>query len=406
MDAAQVDPREATARRVSAALLGLGVALVPATQLRFWGLVGPGELLLVAWCAWSAVAALRKPRSAIAPAVRPFLLFWACSLPLLLAGWLAGWVLGRASPTAWHDFPAYVLVAGVVACLASKPWAADEVRRAGRIAIVTSTVVLFPLLVYAAFNVYLGPYRLWRLGRFLGWSTNPNQLPLGVILTPFLALHAFMRYRGARERFGLAVLACCSVIVGLASGSDALVIAWGAGAAVLVAHSWVLGLRGGSRRVRMLLVVAPLLALGLVIADGRVVARVKRGLTQIRAEQEPGAERNALWKTALDEAAAAPGVGRGPGGHARILSGRWAGFRAEAHNILVDWGSATGLAGAILLCALLLHVAHQALRALPYFAALATLMVFGMAHHYLRHPIIWIYLLLISLAGRRMASPE
>jgi O-antigen ligase len=406
MDAGQVDPREAKARRVSAALLGVGVALVPATQLRFWGPVGPGELLLVAWSAWSAVAALRKPRPEIEPAVRPFLLFWACALPLLLAGWISGWGLGLASPGAWHDFLAYVLVAAVVACLALKPWAADEIRRAGWIAIVTSTAVLFPLLLYAAFNVHMGPHRMWRLGRFLGWSTNPNQLPLGVILTPFLALDGFMRHRGVRERFGLAVLACCSVVVGQASGSDALILAWGAGAAVLAAHSWILALRGGSRRVRMLLVAAPLIALALVIVDGRVVDRVARGLAAIRDEQEPGAERNALWATALDEAAASPVVGLGPGGHAHILSGRWAGFPAEAHNILVDWGSATGLVGTILLCALLFHVAYQALRAPPYFAALAALMVFGMAHHYLRHPIIWIYLLLISLAGRRMASPE
>ncbi|HEY0151750.1 MAG TPA: O-antigen ligase family protein [Longimicrobium sp.] len=406
MDAGQVDPREAKARRVAAALLGVGVALVPATQLRFWGPVGPGELLLVAWCAWSAVAAVRKPPAAIAPAVRPFLLFWTCSLPLLLAGWLSGWGLGLASPGAGRDFLAYVLVASIVACLAAKPWAADEIRRAGWTAIVTCMVVLFPLLLYAAFTPYLGPIRLWRLGRFLGWSTNPNQLTLGLILTPFVALHGFMRYHGARERLGLAALACCSVVVGLAGGSDALVLAWGAGAAVLAVHTWILAVRGGSRRVRSLLIAAPLIALALVIADGRVVDRVTRGLTQVRAEQEPGAERNALWATALDEAAASPVVGLGPGGHARILSGRWSGLRAEAHNILIDWGSATGLLGAILLCALLLHVAYQALRDPPYFSALAALMVFGMAHHYLRHPIVWIYLLLISVAGQRMASPE
>jgi O-antigen ligase len=406
MDAGQVDSREATARRVSAAVLGVGVALVPATQLRFWGPVGPGELLLLAWVAASAVAALRKPPPEIAPAIRPFLLFWACSLPVLLAGWISGWGLGRASPGAARDFLAYVLVAAIVACLASKPWAADELRRAGWIAIVTCTLVLFPLLLYASFATYLGPLRLWRLGRFLGWSTNPNQLTLGVILTPFLALHGFMRYRGVRERWGLAALACCSVAVGLAGRSDALFLAWGAGAVVLAAHSWVLALRGGSRRVRTMLVVAPLLAAGLVIADGRVVDRVTRGLAGIRAGQEPGAERNSLWATAIDEASASPVVGLGPGGHARILSGRWTGYRVEAHNILIDWGSATGLLGTILLCGLLLHVAYRAFREPPYFAALAALMVFGMAHHYLRHPIVWIYLLLISVAGRGMAPPE
>jgi len=406
MDAGQVDPREATARRVSAAVLGVGVALVPATQLRFWGPVGPGELLLLAWCAASAAVALGKPRPAIAPAIRPFLFFWACSLPVLLAGWISGWGLGLASPRAGRDFLAYVLVAAIVGCLAFNPRGADELRSAGWVAIVTCTLVLFALLLYAAGAMTLGPLSLWHLERFRGWSRNPNQLPLGVILTPFLALHGFMRCPGVLQRCGYAVLACCSLVVGLASQSDALVVAWGAGAAVLAGHAWVLALRGGSRRVRTLLVVTPLLAAGLVIVDGRIVERVTRRLAEIQAGQERGAERTALWTTALDAATASPVVGLGPGGHARILSGQWIRFRVEAHNILIDWGSATGLLGTMLLCGLLLHVAYQALRAPPYFAALAALMVFGMAHHYLRHPIIWIYLLLISLAGHRQAHTE
>jgi O-antigen ligase len=399
MDAGEVNPPEATTRRVSATVLGLGAALATATQLRFRG-VGPGELILLAWCAASAVAALRK-RPAMAPEIRPFLLFWACSLPLLLAGWAAGWSQGLAAPGAGRDFFAYLLLAAIVACLAYRPGGAGELRSAARIAIVTCTLVLFTLLVYGVFSRTFGPLQLWHWGRrFLGWSRNPNQVPLGVIVTPFLALYGWFRYRGALLRCGLAVLAICSVVVGLSSGSDALVLAWSAGAAVLAAHAWVLALRGGSRRVKTLLVVAPLLAAGLVIADGRPVDRVARELAEIRDGQEPGAERTALWKTALDAASASPLVGLGPGAHARIVGGTWAGRRAEAHNIFVDWGSATGMLGTILLCGLLLHVARQTLRAPPFSAALAALLVFGVAHHCLRHPIVWIYLMLISAAGR------
>jgi len=407
MDAGQADspPRH---HRVSAALLGLGVALATATQLRFVGPLGPGELILLAWCAVAAVVALRSRGTVAAPALRPFLLFWACSLPVLLAGWASGWGLGVASAGAVRDFLAYVLLAAIVAGLAYKPGGAEELGSAGRIAIVTCTLVLFLLLVYAILAPHPapGPLRLWHMGRFLGWSRNPNQVPLAVIVTPFLALHGWLRYRGALERCGLVALACCSVLVGLSSRSDALVLAWAAGAAVLAFHSWILALRGGSRRMRTLLVVAPLLAAGVVAADGRVVDRVARKLTEIQEGQERGAERTALWTSALNAAAASPVVGIGPGGHARFQGGVWVGRPAEAHNAFIDWGSATGLLGTVLLCGLLLHVARHAVRAPPYFAALASLLVFGMAHQYLRHPIIWIYLLLLSGAGQPPSHTE
>jgi O-antigen ligase len=401
MDTGQADSPLAPPRhhRVSAAVLGVGVALATATQLRFGNPVGPGELILLAWCAVAAVAALRSPVPKIAPALRPFLLFWACSLPVLVAGWISGWGLGLASPGALRDFLAYVLLAAIVACLAYKPGGAEEIWSAGRIAIVICTLVLFPLLLYASVAPAAGPLRLWHMGRFLGWSRNPNQVPLAVIVTPFLALHGWVRYRGALERCGLVALACCSVAVGLSSRSDALVLGWAAGAAVLALHSWILAMRGGSRRVRTLLVVAPLLAAGAVVADGRAVERVARELAAIQSGQERGAERTVLWTTALEAAAASPVVGIGPGAHARIQGGLWVGLSVEAHNTLLDWGSATGLVGTLLLCGLLLHVGRQALRAPPYFAALTSLLVFGIAHHFLRHPIVWIYLLLLAGAG-------
>lgn len=403
MEAGQVDsPEAAPGHRVSAGALGVGVALATATQLRFMDPLGPGELLLLAWCAASAVVALRHPRP-VTRAMLPFVVFWACSLPVLLAGWYAGSRLGLAGFGVRRDFMAYVSVAALVICLAFKRGGAEELRSAGRIAIVTCALVLFPLLLYAAVSPTFGPLRLWHMDRFLGWSRNPNQVPLAVIVTPFLALHGWVLYRRTRERCALVVLACCSVAVGLASRSDALVLAWAAGAAVLALHAWVLALRGASRRARTLLVVVPLLAAGLVVVDGRAVQRVARELAGIRAGQERGAERNVLWQSALGAAAASPVFGLGPGAHARSRGGQLAGRPAEAHNIFVDWGSATGLLGTVLLFGLLLHVARGALRAPPLFAALAALLVFGVAHHYLRHPIVWIYLLLLSGAERRTA---
>lgn len=402
----QANPAEAAARRRRAAWLATGVVLATATQLRIGVPAGPGELILLAWCAASAAAVLRA-RRAIVPAFRPFVLFWAASIPVLLAGSAVSWSRGATAPNALRDFLAYLFIAALVACLAYKPGGEDELRSAARAVIVTCALALFLLLLYAAFSTALGPFQLWHRGRFIGWSRNPNQVPLGVILTPFLALYGFLRYGRALERLALAALAFCSVVVGLSSGSDALVLAWSAGVAVLAAHSWLLALRGRSiaRRGKVVLVVAPLLVAGLVLADGRAVDRVARGLAAIRDGQEKGAERSTLWRTSLEAAAASPLVGLGPGAYARIRRPR--GMRTtEAHNIYVDWASATGLVGTILLCGLLLHVARSALRDPPLLAALSSLLVFGMAHHYLRHPVVWLYLLLIAAQGQPRPQTE
>ncbi len=398
----------AQGNRRAAAWLATGVVLTTATQLRLGASVGPGELILLAWCAASALAVLRGGRPALAPTLRPFALFWAVSIPLLLAGWGVAWSWGIAAPGAPRDFLAYAFIAAIIACLAYKPGGEDELRSAGRLVIVACTLVLFLLLLYAGLSPSLGPLHFWHRGRFIGWSNNPNQVPLGVILTPFLALHGLTRWGGARERYGLAVLACCSLAVGLSSESDALVLAWSAGAAVLAAHSWLLALRGRSiaRRGKILLAVAPLLVAAPVIVDGRAVDRVARGIAAIWSGQEKGAERPYLWGLGLEAVAASPVVGLGPGAHARVRR-PWGEIPSEAHNIYVDWASATGLMGSLLLFGLLLHVARSAVRAPALFAALSSLLVFGLAHHYLRHPIVWGSLLLIAQLGRNsMARAE
>lgn len=389
-------PDAAAGRR--AAWLATGVVLTTATQLRMGAAVGPGELILLAWCAASAAMVPRGGRAAITPAFRPFVLFWAASLPVMLAGWGVAWSRGIAAPGAVRDFLAYAFVAGMVACVAYKPGGADELRSAARVVIVVCTLVLFVVLLYAVVSPRPGLLHFWHRGRFTGWSRNPNQIPLAVIVTPFLALHGIVRNRGALKRWGLALLACCSVLVGLSSRSDALFLAWPAGVAVLAAHSWLLALRSRSvaRRGKVLLVAAPLLLGGLIVSDGRAVDRVARELAEIRDGQEKGAERPRLWSTGLEAVAASPLVGLGPGPHARVQRPQGA-LPTEAHNIFVDWASATGLLGTILLIGLLLHVARSALQDPPLLAALASLLAFGVAHHYLRHPIVWIYLLLIAV---------
>jgi O-antigen ligase len=392
-------------RQLSAAWLGLGAVLTTATQLRLGNLIGPGELMLAVWIMAALPSVLRRERRAFSPVARWFIRFWAASLVLLLAGWVAGWSLTRTSPDAARDFAAYALIASIIGLVAMKPGGAYEIRRAGTMALFTSTLVLVSLLLWMFVSLELGPLDLLFRGRFLGWSRNPNQVALAVCAVPFLALYGVWRNHSARARCAYVVTLFGSVLVGVASGSDGLMLAWLAASTVLLGHAWLLAIRSGRASTRwgaVLYVGVPLLGLAAAAADGQIPLRLRTEVERIYSEESSGPERIDLWTHAIQNAAASPLVGLGPGSHSSPSIHTWGNPTGpmEAHNMVVDWGSATGILGVLLLLGLLTAVARRAAGEPPLMAALVALFVLGMAHFYLRHPLIWLYLLFIAEVGR------
>lgn len=395
---------------LSAAWLGLGAVLTTATQLRVGPSVGPGELMLVLWIVATLPAIANGGHRAVSPAGRTFIGFWAVSLLLLLAGWAAAWMLMRVAPDARRDFVAYGLVASIVCLLATKPGSADEIRRAGTVALFACTFGLSLLLLYMFWSTQFGPLDLLYRGRFRGWSQNPNQVAIAICPVPFLSCHGFWRSRGTVAQCAYAVALLGSTLVGVASGSDGLVLAWLAGAVILLLHAWLIGIRNGNaatRRGMAIYLFAPLLGLSLLVADGRVPLRIKSKVERIYSEESSGPERLDLWTNALEATTASPLVGLGPGSHSSPSIHTWGNPDGpmEAHNIVVDWGSATGILGVLLLLGLLLSVAKRAAGEPPLMAALAAMFVLGMAQFYLRHPLVWLYLLFIAEIAQGGAAP-
>ncbi|MBW3654476.1 MAG: O-antigen ligase family protein [Gemmatimonadetes bacterium] len=392
-------------RRPAGLWLGTGVALSTATQLRPGIPLGPGEILLAGWLGASFASMFWKNRLEYSTQARSFGLFWAASFLLMLAGLLAGIFMGLASSDPWHDLQAYCLVAALVMTALSKPGGVDEVRRAVPVAMVVSTIGPMAILLATFPGGTLGPLQAWIGPRFMGWSLNPNQVSLAMAPVPFLGVYGFLhaQRRAARAMYVLVVL--LGTVLGLATLSDGLVVAWAGCVAVLVGWSWVRGLLRGRfpfARGAAIYVVAPAAVLGVMaLTASAVFQRLTASAEVIYTTQGQGDLRLRLWSHGLQALAASPVVGLGPGGH----SGYTSPFdNFEAHNTYIDWATASGVVGLLLLVALLVWAAGRT-RGEPLL--LATLLVLSMVSvfgHYLRHPTFWFYLAAITLA--RPAAPR
>ncbi|MBW3655925.1 MAG: hypothetical protein KY444_07445, partial [Gemmatimonadetes bacterium] len=226
-------------RRVRGLWLGSAVALSTATQLRPGIPVGPGEVLLAGWVVASLGSVLWKNRLELSPVARSFGLFWAASFVLLLSGLLVGLLAGLAFSNPFHDLLAYTLVAALVMLVLSKAGGVEELHAAVPVAMFLSTAALVAVLVASFPGRTLGPREPWIGTRFMGWSKNPNQVALAMSTVPFLAWYrlAQARRRGARALY--VVIALLGLLMGLATLSDSLVVAWGACLAVLVGWGWL-----------------------------------------------------------------------------------------------------------------------------------------------------------------------
>lgn len=392
--------------RALLALLGYGLALSTATQLRVPGApLGPGEMLLAVWVAGAWTVLALKRRSTPSPYAYPFVAFWAVSLSLLTFGLLVAALRGEARSDSYHDLSAFLFVSVVVATFAiTGANGADLDRLVSRVLVVS--VSLMGLLLAGGLAVPgalagLG-VQVWYGPRFTAWALNPNQISLLMCGAPFLLLELRSRSAERGRRRLLAFLAGVSVLAGLATLSDGLVLAWamGAGLMVVSAYRFRVFLRGTGRVgafVAYILVPASLLA-G-VTAFPVILAGLEGGLAGIYENGGQGSQRIDLWTHGLQAAQTAPILGLGPG----AFSGEDRPFQDfEAHNTLIDWGASTGLLGVTLYVVLLLWVVRGVWRSgrVPLIAVVPSLVAFGMVHYTLRQPIFWFYLIFAAALSR------
>jgi O-antigen ligase len=390
------------AARFSVVWFSIAVVLTTASQLRLPGVpIGPGEGMLLVWILLGLSLLVLRNSVRFPTAAKPFLYFWAASIPLLLAGWLAKELLQipGSSSLVLHDAFALVFSAAAIGLFVLQPQLPAKAFLSAKVLVVTAVVPLAVLLVLGYAGIGLGPLEVWYLGissRFQGWATNPNQTALLMAPIPFVAGMLLSRAPARAERIWWAGIVAASVVIGIATLSDSVFVVWAMGGPAWLLVRWYGSATAGAHgylRKGIVAVVLPVLAAA-VIANFVVPAyEVVGGLS--RSYQ--GALRFMIWANGVEAIGTSPIVGLGPGPHSgetRPFSG------LEVHNTFIDWPTRTGLLGMLAYIGLLLWVAIRAWRAKQYLLLLAlmSVVVFGAFHFVLRQPVFWLYLVIVAFA--------
>ncbi|MFN0179400.1 MAG: hypothetical protein ACKVZ0_11420 [Gemmatimonadales bacterium] len=313
-----------------------------------------------------------------------------------MAGWVFALGAGESPPTAGRDGLAYLFCAAVVAFLVLQSRGERLLVDATAWLVAAAAVVIGGLLVLGVVSGgSIGSVEVWYHGaRFRGWATNPNQLALLIAPLPWLALA--VRPVGAWRRRLQRASAVALFGLGIATRSDALLVAWAVAAVSLTI--WLVVSRAALptkslRRAAVARLVVPLSLLLAGIVAGPAATRWAEGrIVAAYGEGGQGSDRIARFGFGLDAVAASPVVGFGPGSFAGA-TGAFGGH--EAHNTPIDWAASTGMVGLAALALACLWVLARCIRARSPMATLAVvvLLLFMELHYVLRQPIAWFYLL-------------
>jgi hypothetical protein len=392
---------------LSAVVLGAGVLLTSATQLRSGALafpVGPGELLLLAWAFWATGRLLVEGNFRHDPPSWGFVLFWAVNGMLLSLGCFVA--LNQPDrPVSMlsvkHNTQA-LASAAVLACLMANIGRSERfyLSAARCYVCLAGFVFLFLFVLSGVLPRVLGIEFWWGDIRFRGWAENPNQQALFVLAVPFLAWYLWSREQSAvlKAMYGAAGFAC--IVVGIATKTDALRVAWVTAAGAIIALHWVQHWVGSRSPVALLMynIMVPvfLIVLGWWFVPG-VLQYLEQVVTDMYHEGYQGEDRLTVWRNGLESMfSSLPAFlfGLGPGS--------WSGYGgeqiAEAHNVYVDWGTNTGVAGLATYLFLIGWLVHRTVKAktLALFGLMIAFVVFPLFGYYLRHPVFWFILVLVA----------
>jgi O-antigen ligase len=402
-----VAARSATAHRFSAAWFGVALAATTATQLRM-GPAGPGELMLVTWLAYRFLVLMVQRAVVVPREARPLLWFW-CAVPAFMAaGWLTKIFIGIPQRNAaLYDTFAFTFTAVTIVVFLLERDLPERVRNAAAGMLLTAVIPNALLVALSLAGPGTGPVRVWYGARLSGWSANPNQLALLMLAMPLIALQLSSQSGSARRRMAWLAVAGVATVLGLATLSDSLILAWMLGGAVLACVAFVRAasvhtgsmLREGL--VRVVIPVMVLVATGVVAP--RVVAKVAEEAAELSGSHQ-GSDRFNIWGHGLEALSRSPVVGLGPGSHAGH-DGPHEGF--ESHNTYLDWSTSTGMVGLAAYLALLAWAGLHALRDRSHYRLilLLALMLFSAFHYVMRQPTFWFTLLVVAVApaGSRLA---
>jgi len=387
------------------ALLCAGLVLSGATQLRVTGIpIGPGEILLLAWCALALLLGGTGNGLQVRRDGLPYLAFWGVSIVLLSFDMILAGLFARFStPSSSHSFVAYLFVfLFLIALLAYGR--TDFLASCCARVVALSAGALALLLVAARLDLPLGPLCPWYSIRFSGWAENPNTIAFQIAAIPFLGLFFWNRASRLSHRVLFGSTVAAALVVGWATFSDALIVAWSAAAVAFFAldYAWAKPERSTNAigLFRYFLVPLVLVALAVTYSSSLYERLTRTSISIYEQEGGQGDVRVLLWRHGIEALFASPIVGLGPGGHSGVAA-PFSG--AEAHNSLIDWGTNTGIVGLVAYVALLVWIALGVWRARDpaLVAALVATQALSMFHYTLRHPVFWFYVVAIHVLARR-----
>lgn len=388
-------------------LLGLGLALSPATQFRLGSLpIGAAELLLSAWILLTATTLLTLGPGTTNPTLWRIGTFWAVLVFAESAALVFGFAvdLFQDVPAMLHDVVAYLLMMTLGILLALDLH--DPVRRRNACWMFVglgTAVLLLQLASGIGLNLLPG-IEGWYFDRFRGWSENPNQLGFFAVVLALASLHLAQTARSAGEAVG--AFACLGVagLAGILSRSDSFMVALLIGSSAwvaLTALTWFQTLRSGlllrGAAVLFALLSLPLAAAAFAPFAAAALERIEQTSEILYSDNDQGETRLSLWLEALDRGFQSGFIGYGPGPQLTSKSyKRPPPSKFEAHNTLLDLFVQGGLLAVGVFAWLCLVALMEAWRArLAGLAAMVcALTVFGMFHLVVRQPLFWFGLLL------------
>ena len=383
-------------------LLVAGLLLTSAIKLRLPALpLGPGELLLIIWLALASCRCWsRRNWPGGEGQVVPFALFWLTALSATGLGAFVAQIVGiGGEEPAGRDFVALTLDAAFSLVLAGELRRSDPRRLAVRYA---RWAMLFfgGLLLVAVVRRRLGPFDLWyELVRFTALATNPNQIALFLAPAPFFLLEDRADRPLGSRRPPVLLAVSVIVLVGVATGSDALALSWIAGGGAVAGWLWLRAMLHVHERPTTPFLgglLPPLIfVVSLVLWGELLYDKAEQALSSTINEGGQASDRFSLWINGVRAFSYSPVVGWGPGAHSGV-NAPFSGM--ECHNTFVDWLTVSGTLGELALVGLLLWVLAKAVRArtVALSTGVVVLMSFSSFHYVLRQPVFWFYLVVAS----------
>ena len=387
-----------------AVLFFTSVAIIQLSKLRLGKTsIGLGEFMLAIWIICTGLNVLFSRNLFKFNVTKTIVIFWIATFAVLGVGRIVSIQQHHAPDQLIHNTTSLIFSAALcttVAFRATNPfWLEKMMVRA----VVIFSLIQLVLYIYTFwFPDILGMNLFYNMRRYryLGLSSNPNQLALYCIIALPICASWFM-FGSLKGRVVALVAAGISITIGLNTRSDALLVAWGMGLLLLLLSSYFILARKMSKTLWGK--IAGICMTGFIVCTLLFYYLKIKSLfigfyDKAYIKGDAGIERIEILQNGFRAFLASPIVGLGPGS----FSGMEAPFQnTESHNTLLDWSNHTGVLGACLLIALFSYSLFCAFKTKRFELVLGmiTLIIFSQFHYVLRHPIVWIFLILLLSAN-------